>query len=72
VSTSGAWGSETVPVMYVLQRGGEKSFDFLPERAVHISTSYFINFHVTTFRKYCVSYQHTYFFGLYSFLKKNK
>jgi len=72
VSTSGAWGSETVPVMYVMQRGGEKSFDFLPERAVHISTSYFINFHVTTFRKYCVSYQHNVFFGLYSFLKKNK
>jgi len=62
VPTSGAWGSETVPVMYVLQRGEEKSFDFLPERAVHISTSYFINFHVTTFRKYCVSYQHTYFY----------
>jgi hypothetical protein len=51
--------------MYVLQRGGEKSFDCLPERAVHISTSYFIDFHVTTFRKYCFLPTYVFFWPIF-------
>lgn len=42
-----------------------KMFGFVPELAVHFSTSYFIDFHVTTFRKLHAPFLHMYFFSMW-------